>query len=529
MLKLAAADSEHFQGLMEAIKTYAQTNQWQLIWTEIALVLLALTLLIVDLFFSGKNRKVLIPSITNMGLLALLGVALGQLVVYRAGYGETAFGGLIVQTPLTLIMRVFFLLSALCVSFLATIYLRRQSLPKMEFYHLILVITASILLLIQSNQFVLFFVALETVTIGFYILVGYCRTSSVSLEAGLKYLVMGGVSSAFLLFGIVLLYGVAGLPELQNTANDPMNFHDLGAFISFNYEHPLVIAGALLVFSGVAFKIGVVPFQFWIPDVYQGAPTPTAAFLAISSKAAGFIILINLIMGPFLALREIWIPLLSTIAILTILFGNLAPLTQRNVKRVIGLSGVAHAGYLLAGVVALISGVSTAQGAIIFYLYAYMIASFTVFAVMTHVAPANDDEQEIEHYQTLLRQYPLLGIALMVGLGSLAGIPPLAGFIGKWLLFLSLYEAGLYSLLLVAIIGVVISIFYYFSWMREATFAKMSSGYTALNPDDKPPKPVWQGIVPTQYASISIALLLIANVLFGLYQGGVLQHLYLLL
>ena len=199
----------------------------------------------------------------------------------------------------------------------------------------------------------------------------------------------------------------------------------------------------MLVLAGVAFKIGAVPFQIWIPDVYQGAPTPVTAFLAVASKAAGFAVLLILTQRVFAPYQGLVIPVLSIMAAATIIFGNLAALTQHNVKRLIGLSGVSHAGYLMIGVIAAYRE-PHAIGAIWFYLFAYLLASFAVFGVMAHVAGPNDADQELDHYADLARDQPFLAAILAIGLGSLAGIPPLAGFMGKLLIFVAAFKAGLY-------------------------------------------------------------------------------------
>ena len=216
------------------------------------------------------------------------------------------------------------------------------------------------------------------------------------------------------------------------------------------------------------------PFQIWVPDVYQGAPTPVTAYLAVASKAAGFIVLIQLLHGPFIGLKEFLVPVLSVIAAATILFGNVAALTQRNVKRLMGLSGIAHAGYLIVGVIASLY-VPWAVYAVIFYLVTYLLASFAVFGVMSLAADANDANQELDHYENFARKRPFLSCVLVSGLGSLAGIPPLGGFIGKLFLFVAAFQAGLYGLLGISVLGVVISIYYYFDWIRECYFSAPTS------------------------------------------------------
>jgi NADH-quinone oxidoreductase subunit N len=412
-------------------------------------------------------------------------------------------------------MRAFFLLSAILVCLLATITLKRQPVPKVEFHHIVIVVTAALMLLVQSNHFVMFFVALETVSVGFYVLVSYFRTSVSSLEAGLKYLVLSALSTAILLFGIVLLYGVAGSGGLPGATASAMNFDALRGFLAANPDSFLANVGAALVLAGVAFKIGVVPFQIWIPDVYQGAPTPVTAFLAVASKAAGFAVLLTLAARVFDPLRDMVLPVLSLMAAATILFGNLAALPQRNVKRLIGLSGVSHAGYLLVGVIAAVHREPLAVGAVYFYLLAYLLASFAVFAVMAHVSGEDDADQTLEHYANLAREHPFLGTVLALGLGSLAGIPPLAGFMGKLLIFIAAFRAGLYGLLLVAVVGVVISIYYYFGWIRAAFFP---APLPAATGETKAPVVVARvGFA----AGAAMVLLAGASVVLGVYQGPI--------
>lgn len=445
--------------------TIAQSNQWFAIVPELSLGCLALALLVLEMLLPKKEHG----AIPATSLAGLLGALAGVFINYRTPFlDEATFGGMLRHSASGQFMRVFFILTAILVTWLGMAAFKKQKLPRVEFFHIVLVVTAAMMLLAQSNHFVMFFVALETITVGFYILVSYFRNNALSLEAGLKYLITGALSSGLMLFGIVLLYGVAGNKALPGASSVSMNFGALQAFLDANPNNFIASVGIVLVLSGVAFKIGAVPFQIWIPDVYQGAPTPVTAFLAVGSKAAGFAILLVLTQ-VFWAYRGVVEPLLAILAAATIIIGNLGALTQHNVKRLMGLSGVSHAGYLLLGVIAANSLPQAAQ-AVYFYLVVYLFASFAVFGVMTHLSGADDADQELEHYRNLARRHPFYAGVLAIGLGSLAGIPPLAGFIGKLLIFVSAFKAGLHWLLLVAIIGVVMSIYYYFGWIKAAYF-----------------------------------------------------------
>lgn len=459
--------------LAEFLRGFTATNQWAAILPEIMLGVLALGLLGAEMALPRNKQSILIPRLAIWGQVIVLLAAFGFAGWCNLGE-QSYFSGLILQNDVTQIMRGFFLVSSIVVCYLGQIYLSKQTLPKTEFYALVLIISAAMMLLVQSSHFIMLFVALETVTVAFYVLVAYCRTSQFSLESGLKYLILGALSSGILLFGIVLLYGIAGNPELIGSSGDSLNYDALTSFIILNADNMLVKVGALLVVAGICFKIGAVPFQIWVPDVYQGAPTPVTAYLAVASKAAGFIVLLQLVRGPFIGINELLVPVLSVIAAATILFGNVAALTQRNVKRLMGLSGIAHAGYLLVGVIASIY-VPWAVYAVIFYLVTYLLASFAVFGVMSLTAGADDANQELEHYENFARKRPFLGGVLVCGLGSLAGIPPLGGFIGKLFLFVAAFQAGLYGLLGISVLGVVISIYYYFGWIRESYFSAPST------------------------------------------------------
>jgi NADH-quinone oxidoreductase subunit N len=493
----------------ELLKAIADTNQWWAIGPEMILACAALGLLVLEIT-TPKEQHRFIP---HVAILSLAVVLLAVVFNFNKTFdSDPLFGGLIRLSWFGQLGRVFFLTSSLLVCFLATICLPRSRMPRVEFYHIVLVVTAALMLLAQSNHFVMFFVALETVTIGFYILVSYFRDNALTLEAGLKYLVLGALSSAILLFGIVLLYGAVGRVEVDGVVRTGFEYEVVAEFLRANPDSFLGIVGALLVIGGVAFKIGAVPFQVWIPDVYQGAPTPVTAFLAVSSKAAGFAVLLTLIHVVFAPLAYLLIPVLSALAAATILLGNLGALSQRNAKRLMGLSGVSHAGYLLIGVVASMT-VLPAIAAVWFYLFAYLLASMAVFGVMAYVAGEDDTNQELDHYERLARERPFLGTVLALGVGSLAGIPPLAGFMGKLLIFIAAFQAGLYSLLAVAITGVVLSIYYYFGWIKAAWFESWS-------PTPRPePTARPAGSTPTWVGHAVLATLALATVILGFYQA----------
>ncbi len=493
------------------LQAAAASNHWSALTPELILACAALGLLALEIILPRSQYRN-IPVVAILAQLAALAAVVFNFNSPAQWQQTVLFGGLIKLSTAGQIARVFFLVASLLVSFIASVCLPGSRMPRVEFYHIVMVSTAAAMLLVQSDHFVMFFVALETFTIGLYVLVSYFRDNPLTLEAGLKYLVLGSLSSGIMLFGIVLLYGAVGrVLGADGAVHTGFEFPVVADYLQHNPHNFVAIVGALLVLSGVAFKIGAFPFQIWIPDVYQGAPTPVTAFLAVSSKAAGFAVLLILVKNVFSPLQSLLVPVLSAMTAVTILFGNFAALKQRNVKRLMGLSGVSHAGFILIGVVASFT-VSWASAAVWFYLFTYMLASMAVFGVMAHVVGDNDADQEIDSYAHLARQRPLLGAVLAVGVGSLAGIPPLAGFMGKLLVFVAAFEAHLYSLLAVAVAGVVVSIYYYFGWIRAAFF---ESAKPEGAPENQPAVP---GISPARFGSWVLGGLALATVTLGFFQ-----------
>jgi NADH-quinone oxidoreductase subunit N len=453
---------------LQLYKDFAATNDWCRLLPESLLVCSAIVVLFLQ-FVLPKQRLNFIPWIGTAFQIAVLPIILIQALYYDAHYRIVSipvytFSGMIHQTDATHLMRLFLVFCSLFSTYLGKIYLDKHSLPKPEFFSILCFATAALMVFVQATHFLLLFVALETATIALYVLIAYCRNSPLSLEAALKYLVLSGLSAAFLLFGIILIYGMASNPSVPGHSQHAFQFLATNHFISLNAHNLFVKLGALMVIAGLSFKIGLFPFQIWVPDVYQGAPTPVTAFLTTASKAASIFVMAKLVQDCFQSLAYLLVPLLSGIAVMTILLGNVTGLVQNNLKRLLGLSGVAHAGYMLIGVVVAFND-KQAISSILFYL-----GIFTVMSVMAHVSGEQDAIQELENYRELVKKRPSLGYVLLIGLGSLAGIPPLAGFTGKFVIFTLAFKSHLYIVLLVAIIGVVLSTYYYFSWIREVFF-----------------------------------------------------------
>jgi NADH-quinone oxidoreductase subunit N len=506
-----------------SLQTLADSQAWLSILPEILLASSGLILLLLDVLLPRKQNKVLpyVSIVSTLGILGILWMTRGGNDV-RSGT-ELYFGGMIQIGGLSDWFRFFFVLTQLGVSWIALNYFSRKSLVRTEFFAVSSVVTAAFMLLSLSQHFVMVFVSLETIAIGLYVLVAYDRNSVPSLEAGIKYLVLGGTNTAILLLGIALVYGIAGNPALQGTSKDPLLFANLAEFVALNSDNALLKLGILAILASVAFKIGLVPFQIWIPDVYQGAPTPTTALLSISSKTGGFVVLFLLFgkAGVFSAMNGFVMPILLVATIVTLLYGNLTALGYTNVKRLLGMSGVSHAGFLMIGFLVLLNGNAPEWivGAILLYLAAYLVASLCVFGAMSVVVAADDHEQDVYDYTDLAKTHPYTAGVLTIGVGSLAGIPPLMGFVAKFSLFVAAFQSGLYLLLAVASASVIISIFYYFKWIRELYFKDPLLGLE--NPGETESRK--REVHINGFSKVFLLLLSAAVVVLGVYPMGLIS------
>lgn len=427
---------------------------------ELAVLGLGLVVLLADLWLPKERKRPLgYAAAAGLGLLFILSVT-GTGVCSVEG---VAFGGMFVQDALSLFFKRFFLLAAILVLILAVEYGDRIAAAISEYYSLTIFALAGMLFAASANHFALLFVSLELITVTFYILTSFQRSRQVSLEAGVKYLIIGALSSAFMVFGIALVGGISG----------QMNFTELAAVSGQFSDNKVFLIGILMVLVGLGFKIAAVPFQIWAPDVYQGAPTPTTAFLAVGSKAAGFVLLLRFLFSAVPDVTAQWTNILIVLSAVTLLYGNLCALPQRNVKRLLGYSSIAHAGYLLLGVAAL----STAGlSAILYYLSGYLFTVIAAFAVIG-VVMRHLDTEDMAGFAGLSQRSPLLAAAMTIAMVSLAGIPPLAGFFGKFLLLKAVVERGAanpayYVLAFIALAGVVMSLYYYFNVIRAIYWAE---------------------------------------------------------
>ena len=436
-----------------------------LIGLEISVIGLGLVLMLADLFVPAERRRFI-----GYAAIAALGVLLVTSLSGNGSCGQfgTAFSGMFINDALSLFFKQLFIVAAILVLFMAAEFSDKLAEGSVaEYYSLILFALVGMLFAASANDFTMLFASIELITITFYVLVSFQRSKIASLEAGVKYLILGALSSAFMVFGIALIWGTTG----------ELNFTKLAAVAPQFADSQIFLLGVLLVLVGLGFKIAAFPFQIWAPDVYQGAPTPTTAFLAIGSKAAGFVLLLRVLFTavPSVIVHSRWVNMLIVISGITILYGNLCAIPQRNLKRLLGYSSIAHAGYLLLGVAALSAN---GQSALMYYLAGYVFTVMAGFFVITLVMRQLATE-DISGLAGLNQRSPLLAATLTIAMVSLAGIPPLAGFFGKFLLLKAVIEAaqathnhGYYCLAFTALAGVIISLYYYFGVIRAIYWSK---------------------------------------------------------
>ena len=411
---------------------------------ELALVAMAIVVLFVEVF-SPKKRD------DFTGYLALLGVAAAAALVagQTGGAPWMAFSGLYVVDGYGALFKYIGLLAAGMAILMSINYDLGENSSAGEFHALLLLATAGMFFMISGADLITIFMGLELMSISLYALAGYTRRRDVANEAAVKYFILGALSSAILLYGVALLYGATGSTKIhliaQAVAGKSANWH-------------LMVLGGALVGVGFAFKVAAAPFHMWTPDVYQGAPAPVTAFMSTGPKAAAFAAFFRVFHEALGPLQADWWTLLWVIAAASMTVGNVAALLQNNVKRMLAYSSIAHAGYVL---VAFLAGGKEGSSAIMFYLLAYTFMNIGAFAVVAAVARAGEERVDMRDYAGVGYQHPLLGLAMLVFLFSLAGIPPTAGFVGKFYVFMAALKEGYVWLVVIAVLNSVLSVFYY--------------------------------------------------------------------
>jgi NADH-quinone oxidoreductase subunit N len=471
---------------------------FRVIAPEMILTLTAFAIIAWELITRTRNH---LPSasLASVGTLAALVVTLttGRLNL-------STFGDAVVLDPYASFFKVIFLFGLILSIALSLRQISDSgSRDHSEYYALMIFATVGMMVMATGRELVTIFLGLELLSMSLYILAGFYRKDTLSNEAALKYFVLGSFATGILLFGMSYIYGVAGTTHLQ-AIGDILSAHPEAQ------SDKALLIGLFLVLVGFGFKIAVVPFHQWTPDVYQGAPTPVTAFMSAGPKAAGLAALIRVLVEAMPQMAQQWEIVVAVLAVLTMTVGNLAALVQPNVKRMLAYSSIAHVGYILIGLVASVGGrADRALSAIMFYLLAYTFMNIGAFAILIFLRREGMPNEELTDFGGLSRRSPGAALAMLIFMFSLAGIPPTAGFAAKLSVFYAAIQGGYYWLVIVGILNSAVAAYYYlrivvYMYMREPESEKPAPAASPL---------LWAGI----------ALALAGTILLGILPGGVLE------
>ena len=493
---------------------------FSLIAPELIVCTIGVVVMLVDAFARPKQRWVT----GGISLLGLAAAGVSSIWLWLSWRGlSQAFNGMIVLDELRLGFTLVFLVVSALTILVSMVWVKTEDLPAGEFHCLLMFATAGMMFMASGGDLVIIFLGLEILSIATYVMAGFRRTDVRSNESSLKYFILGSLSSAFLLYGIALIYGATsttgGLPGTTNVAEIARRLNDA------QYP-PLVFAGAAMMLVGFGFKIATAPFHIWTPDVYEGAPTPVTAFMAAGPKAAGFASFLRVfVFGfPFVIITAnktvagevhyAWLLALEVLAIMTMTVGNVVAIAQNNVKRMLAYSSIAHAGYALVGMIA--AGAASdpvvrnaAITAVTFYLLTYAVMNIGAFAVVLLIGREGDRRTEVEDYNGIGFQTPVLAFSLTLFLLSLLGMPLTAGFMGKILVFRAAVDQGYVVLVVIGVLNTAVSAYYYLRLIIVMFFRERTTSWLS------PPIP----------ASIAIALVLTAAAVLylGLFPGHVIN------
>jgi len=457
--------------LAAAARLPSPVFDWHALAPDLIIVGTILVILVADLFLPEREQW----RTSTIAALGLLGALVPIATLAYDGHDRVMFGGAYVVDNYALALKGFFIIATYVVVLLSVDYINEGDYYRGEFYFLLLVSTFGMSTMASARDLITLFVALETISIPTFILAAYRKHDRMSNEAGVKYYLIGVLSSALMLYGMSLIFGQTGTTLLSG----------ISAYVTNAGNQPLLTVAIFLSLVGLAFKVSAVPFHFWAPDTYEGAPTPVTAFLSVASKAGGFVALINIIYFGFLTgnthAANTWWPVLWVLAALSMTLGNLTALRQSNIVRMLAYSSIAQGGFMLVPFAAAgIAGAeghpgvaATAMGAVVIYLLIYGAMNLGAFAVVIAVA-RRTRSAEIDSYAGLFQTTPALAVLMTMFMASLAGIPPLAGWFAKFAMFRSIIDAGsgwAIALAIIAAVNSVIAFFYYFRvvvqmWIR---------------------------------------------------------------
>jgi NADH-quinone oxidoreductase subunit N len=468
----------------------------------------AVILLLVDLWIP-KNRKGITAALSAVGILGAFGLLvwkasqLPAMVDLTGDARITGFHGTVTLGTFSVVMQALLLLAGLVGVAAAYDYLKRMQIERGEYYPLLLFSLSGMILMSQALDLIVIFLSLELLSLPLYVLSGFARPRLDSEESALKYFFMGTFGSAFFLFGTALLFGYSGSTMLTDISS--LSTHS-------DFPSLLLYIGFALILVGIGFKVSLVPFHMWTPDVYQGAPTPVVNFMSVGVKVAGFTVLFRIISLLLLPFSSVLPAIVFGLSALTMIVGNIMAVVQTNIKRMLAFSGIAGAGYLLMVLIPneVITAGMSAEQAFIFYLAAYALANFAAWSVVIMVEQADAKGLEIADYAGLGRKYPWLGLAMLVAMLSLAGVPLTLGFWGKFYLFTYVIETGYWPLALIGLITSVIAAVYY---LRILVVMFMQPGEPVIR------KNFWLGMIAILSALAVLVLAFIPGVLQNVLWG----------
>ena len=422
----------------------------------LVLSVFSMLVLITDLFIGRNKSGLVFVSLTGLLMAAISAFA-------KTDWPVRSFSDSYVVDHISVFFTIVFCISSALAILISVDYNKREQIRVGEYYSLILFCTVGMIILASSTDLIMIFLGIEIVSLCLYVLAGIRRGDMRSNESALKYFLLGAFATGFLLYGMTLLYGATGTTKLNGIANAL----GTGQILS----EPLMIMGVVLLVLGFGFKVASVPFHMWAPDVYQGAPTPVTAFMAVGPKAAAFAAFFRVFNEAVPGLAPSWEMILSVIAVISMFVGNLGAIVQTNIKRLLAYSSISHAGYLL---LAIIAHNSLAGSALVFYMLAYAFMTFGAFGVVILLGKQGKENLELEDYAGLGWQAPLPALCMTVFLLSLGGMPPLAGFVAKFYIFQAALQEGYVTLVVLAVLNSAISFYYYlrvivYMYMKEPT------------------------------------------------------------
>jgi NADH-quinone oxidoreductase subunit N len=414
---------------------------------QLAILAFMLGILLLDLLFSDDETR-------STAAIAVLGLACAGFYSLRVLWGSSsyAFNHLLLIDNYGLFFNALFCGGAILAVLISARYIEREGMALGEYYVILLGAVLGMMIMASAGSLITVFVGIETLSISLYALAGFNREKPVSGEAAIKYLLLGSFATGFLLYGIALIYGTTGSFDII-TIGDHIKAH--------GGPDKVMLLGAVLILIGFSFKASLAPFHMWAPDVYQGAPTPIAGFMSTAAKAAAFAVLFRVLSIAMPGLHKHWHALLYVIAIITMIIGNLSALGQGNIKRMLAYSSIAHAGYLVIAILAAGRGEALGAQSILFYLIAYTLMNMGAFGVLSALARRNQNNETVDSFAGIGYRHPAYAAAMTLFLVSLAGVPPTAGFFGKFYIFLSAVRADMIPLAIIGVLNAVVSVFYY--------------------------------------------------------------------